>query len=29
MGTFLMLTTEFLIAGIMPQITADLGITLA
>lgn len=29
MGTFLMLTTEFLIAGIMPQITADLGIALA
>lgn len=28
-GTFLMLTTEFVIAGILPEISGDLGISLA
>ena len=28
-GTFLMLTTEFVIAGILPAIAGDLGISLA
>lgn len=29
LGTFLMLTTEFVVAGILPEISADLGISLA
>lgn len=29
LGTFLMLTTEFVVAGILPEVAGDLGITLA
>lgn len=29
LGTFLMLTTEFLVAGILPQMAGDLGVNLA
>lgn len=29
LGTFLMLTTEFVVAGILPQVAADLGVSLA
>jgi DHA1 family chloramphenicol resistance protein-like MFS transporter len=28
LGTFLMLTTEFLVAGILPQIAGDVGVGL-
>jgi DHA1 family inner membrane transport protein len=29
LGTFLMLTTEFVVAGILPEVAEDLGVSLA